>query len=53
MSEKNKTRQSPYSLSAEKAALGCLLIDKEAIYKTVHSLRYFYDEAHKTIFKAI
>ncbi len=55
MSEKNKTRQSPYSLSAEKAVLGCLLIDKEAIYKTVHSLSInaFYDEAHKTIFKAI
>ena len=55
MSEKNKTRQSPYSLSAEKAVLGCLLIDKEAIYKTVHSLSInaFYDEAHKTIYKAI
>ena len=35
MSEKNKTRQSPYSLSAEKAVLGCLLLNKEAIYKTV------------------
>ena len=55
MSEKNKSRQSPYSLSAEKAVLGCLLLNKEAIYKTVHSLSInaFYDEAHKTIYKAI
>ena len=45
MSEKSKTRQSPYSLSAEKAVLGCLLLNKEAIYKTVHSLSInaFYD----------
>ena len=30
MVDTNKTRQSPYSLSAEKAVLGCLLINKEA-----------------------
>ena len=46
MSEKSKTRQSPHDLKAEKAVLGCLLLDKEAIYKTVHSLNInaFYDK---------
>ncbi len=55
MADKKKTRQSPYSLSAEKAVLGCLLINKEAIHKTIHSLSIhaFYDEAHKTIYAAI
>ena len=55
MADKNKTRQSPYSLSAEKAVLGCLLINKDAIHKTIHSLSInaFYDEAHKIIYKAI
>ena len=55
MADTNKTRQSPYSLSAEKAVLGCLLINKEAIHRTIHSLSInaFYDEAHKTIYAAI
>ena len=55
MADKNKTRQSPYSLSAEKAVLGCLLINKEAIHRTIHSLSInaFYDEAHKIIYSAI
>ena len=55
MADKNKTRQSPYSLSAEKAVLGCLLINKEAIHRTIHSLSInaFYNEAHKIIYSAI
>ena len=55
MVDTNKTRQSPYSLSAEKAVLGCLLINKEAIHRTIHSLSInaFYDEVHKTIYGAI
>ena len=55
MADTNKTRQSPYSLSAEKAVLGCLLINKEAIHRTIHSLSInaFYDEVHKTIYGAI
>jgi len=55
MADKNDIRQSPYSLSAEKAVLGCLLINKEAIHRTLHSLSIhaFYDEAHKIIYTAI
>jgi replicative DNA helicase len=55
MVNKNNIRQSPYSLSAEKAVLGCLLINKEAIHRTIHSLSInaFYEEAHKTIYAAI
>ena len=55
MVDKNNIRQSPYSLSAEKAVLGCLLINKEAIHRTIHSLNAhaFYDEAHKIIYTAI
>jgi len=55
MANKNNIRQSPYSLSAEKAVLGCLLINKEAIHRTIHSLSInaFYEEAHKTIYAAI
>jgi replicative DNA helicase len=55
MADKNNIRQSPYSLSAEKAVLGCLLINKEAIHRTIHSLSInaFYDEAHKIIYAAI
>ena len=55
MTDKNKIRQSPYSLSAEKAVLGCLLINKDAIHRTIHSLSInaFYDESHKIIYKAI
>ena len=55
MADKNNIRQSPYSLAAEKAVLGCLLINKEAIHRTIHSLSInaFYDEAHKIIYAAI
>jgi len=55
MTDKKNTRQSPYSISAEKAVLGCMLINKESIHKTIHSLSInaFYDESHKIIFKSI
>ncbi|MCK9265824.1 replicative DNA helicase [bacterium] len=45
----------PQNLDAEKAILGCILINEEAKIQAFESLRpeYFYSEVHKTIFLSI
>ena len=55
MKEQKNIRKSPYSISAEKAVLGCMLLNKEAIHRTIHLLpiNSFYDESHKIIFESI
>jgi replicative DNA helicase len=48
-------RPLPHSLEAEQAVLGAMLVDREAIYLAVESLRPedFYHEAHRLLFQAI
>ena len=53
MSDKKDIRQSPHSIEAEKAVLGCMLLNKEAISKAVQLLvkDSFYNTAHQIIFE--
>ena len=55
MSDKKDIRQSPHSIEAEKAVLGCMLLNKDAISKAVQLLvkDSFYDTAHQIIFESI
>ncbi len=55
MSNKKDIRQSPHSIEAEKAVLGCMLLNKEAISKAVQLLvkDSFYNTAHQIIFESI
>ena len=48
-------RKSPSSIEAEKAVLGCMLLNKEAVYKAVQLLvpDAFYDNSNKLIFESI
>jgi replicative DNA helicase len=48
-------RPLPYSLEAEQAVLGAMLLDREAIYAAVEALRPedFYHEAHRILFQVI
>ena len=45
----------PQSLEAEQAVLGCMLIDPEAVAKTLHILteKSFFNTAHAYVFSAI
>ena len=49
-----KIKQMPHNLEAEKAVLGCILIDDEAAVECISELteEHFYSDAHRTIFKA-
>ena len=55
MSDKKDIRQSPHSIEAEKAVLGCMLLNKEAISKAIQLLvkDSFYNTAHQIIFESI
>ena len=48
MSSKQNIRKSPSSIDAEKAVLGCMLINQKSMYKALHSLDAdsFYENAH-------
>ena len=45
----------PYSVEAEKAVLGSMLIEKEAIETVINTLKEedFHEQAHKIIFREI
>lgn len=49
------TKLQPQNIEAEKAVIGSILIDKDAIVKVVEILQpeYFYDEKHRIIYEAI
>ena len=51
----NGSRVEPRSLEAEKAVLGCMLIDKESVAKALEDLdhTFFYDKKNEIIFLAI
>ncbi|MDP3948606.1 MAG: replicative DNA helicase [bacterium] len=53
--QKGKLRIPPQNLEAEQSVLGCLLIDKNAIFKAADSLRPddFYAPAHEKIYETI
>lgn len=53
--QKGKLRIPPQNLEAEQSVLGCLLIDKNAIFKTADQLRPddFYAPAHEKIYETI
>ena len=56
MAEKNHTlKLLPQSLEAEQAVLGCMLIDPEAVSKTLHILtkKSFINSAHSHVYTAI
>ena len=55
MSNKKDIRKSPHSIEAEKAVLGCMLLNKEAVFKAIQLLTKdcFYDNAHQIIFDSI
>ena len=55
MSDKKDIRKSPSSIQAEKAVLGCMLINEQAMYRALHNLHSnsFYENQHKIIFKTI
>ena len=55
MADKKNIRKSPSSVEAEKAVLGCMLINKNAMHKVLHHLdsSSFYENSHIIIFKAI
>ena len=55
MNDKQTIRKSPSSIEAEKAVLGCMLINEQAMYRALHNLKpnSFYDNSHKIIFKAM
>ena len=55
MNKKNDIRKSPHSIKAEKAVLGCMLLNKDAVYKAIQILNKdsFYENAHKIIFSSI
>ena len=55
MSSKQNIRKSPSSIEAEKAVLGCMLINQKSMYKALHSLdgNSFYESSHKIIFNSI
>lgn len=50
----DKIKLPPQNLTAEKAVIGAILLDKDAIIKIAEILEpdYFYDEKHSTIFEA-
>jgi replicative DNA helicase len=45
----------PQNLEAERALLGCMLIDEEAKIRSLETIKedFFYDQSHKKIFSAI
>src|SRR3989344_2644498 len=53
--QKGRLRIQPQNLEAEQSVLGCLLIDKNAIFKTADQLRPddFYAPAHEKIYETI
>ena len=53
--ENNQNRVPPQSLDAEKAVLGCMLINNEAISDILQYLtsNSFYDKAHRLIFTSM
>ncbi len=55
MAPSKKLRVPPQNLEAEQSVLGCLLIDKNAIFKTADQLRPddFYAPAHEKIYETI
>tara|TARA_B110000467_G_scaffold160969_2_gene181212 strand:- start:141 stop:1493 length:1353 start_codon:yes stop_codon:yes gene_type:complete len=55
MNDKKNIRKSPHSIEAEKAVLGCMLINKDAINKSIQILTQnsFYDESHQIIYDSI
>ena len=55
MNNKKDIRKSPHSIKAEKAVLGCMLLNKEAVFKAIQLLTKdsFYDNAHQIIFYSI
>ena len=56
MVDKNqKLKLPPHSQEAEQALLGCLLINPDAVYKSLHILtaKSFYNSTHALIFSAI
>ena len=56
MADKNQTlKLPPQSLEAEQAVLGCMLIDPEAVPRTLHILteKSFYNSSHVHIYTAI
>lgn len=54
MSDAIKGKIMPHNIEAEQALLGCLLIDEEALFASMHQLRKddFYAQAHQEIFDA-
>ena len=55
MANNENIRKSPSSIEAEKAVLGCMLLNKEAVYKAVQFLvpDAFYDNSNKLIFESM
>ena len=55
MNDKKDIRKSPHSMKAEKAVLGCMLLNKDAVSKATQLLTKdsFYDTAHQIIFESI
>jgi len=55
MNNKKDIRKSPHSIKAEKAVLGCMLLNKDAVSKATQLLTKdsFYDTAHQIIFESI
>ena len=55
MNNKKDIRKSPHSMKAEKAVLGCMLLNKDAVSKATQILTKdsFYDTAHQIIFESI
>jgi replicative DNA helicase len=56
MAKNNKLTEEPFADDAERAVLGAMLLDREAISKTVEIIRkpeYFYLNAHSQIYSAI
>lgn len=55
MGDREKKRELPYSLEAEKSVLGAILIDNDALIKIADSIDSsdFYDQNHQRIYDAI
>ena len=55
MAQKSQLKIPPQNLEAESSILGCLMIDKDAIFKTADILRPedFYKDSHGLIYAAM